>query len=100
MLVFSIEYIYIQENKKCRFNLKCVRDMIIIYSQIPRTGKCSKPSSIIWSVRSKVLVYELSGSGLESRCSHFNFKYCACFNKGVPRHSVKYRVWIHAEMRT
>ena len=45
-------------------------------------------------------IYELSGCGFESRCSHLNFRYCTCFEQGVPWHSGKYRVWIHSEMRT
>ena len=38
------------------------------------------------------LSYELSDCGFESRCSHLNFRYCACFEQGVPWHSGKYRV--------
>ena len=45
-------------------------------------------------------VYELSGCGFESRCSHLNFKYCACFEQEVPLHSGNYRMWIHSETRT
>ena len=47
-----------------------------------------------------VFVYELSGCGFESRCSHFNFRFRACFEQGVPWHSDNYRVWIRSEMRT
>ena len=36
-----------------------------------------------------VFIYELSGCGFESRCCHFNFKYGACFEQGVPWHSGK-----------
>ena len=38
--------------------------------------------------------------GFESSCSHLNFRFCACFEQGVPWHSDNYRVWIHCEMRT
>ena len=31
-----------------------------------------------------VLVYELSGCGFESSCSHLNFRLRACFKLGVP----------------
>ena len=31
-----------------------------------------------------VFVYELSGCGFESSCSHLTFRYCACFELGVP----------------
>ena len=41
-----------------------------------------------------VFVYEISGSGFESRCSHLNFRFRACFEQGVPWHSGDYRVWI------
>ena len=47
-----------------------------------------------------VFVYELSGCGFESRCSHLNFRFRACFEQGVPWHSGNYRVWIHSETRT
>ena len=36
----------------------------------------------------------------ESRCSHLNFRFRACFEQGVPWHSGNYRVWIHSETRT
>ena len=44
-----------------------------------------------------VFVYELSGSGFESSCSHLNFRFRSCFEQGVPWHSGNYRVWIHSE---
>ena len=47
-----------------------------------------------------MLVYELSGCGFESSCSHLNFRFRACFEPGVPWHSGSYRVGIHSEMRT
>ena len=47
-----------------------------------------------------VFVYELSGCGFESSCSHFTFRFRACFEQGVPWHSGNYRVWIHSETRT
>ena len=47
-----------------------------------------------------VFVYELSGSGFESSCSHLNFRFRTCFEQGVPWHSGNYRMWIHSEMRT
>ena len=53
----------------------------------------------IW-LNGSVFVYELSGCGIESRCSHLNFRFCACFEQGVPWLSGKYRVWIHSKMRT
>ena len=48
--VSSKEFLDIKANIECRFTLKCVRDMIRIYSQIHRTDKYSQHSSIIWPV--------------------------------------------------
>ena len=45
-----------------------------------------------------VFVYELSGCGFESHCSHLNFRFCACIEQWVPWHPGSYRVWIHSEM--
>ena len=47
-----------------------------------------------------VFVYELSGCGLKSSCSHLKFRFRACFEQEAPWHSGNYRVWIHSEMRT
>ena len=47
-----------------------------------------------------MFVYELSGFGFESSCSHLNFRFRACFEQGVPWHSGNYGVWIHSETRT
>ena len=79
-----------------------VRDMIKTYSQMHRTDKYSQHSSIIWPawLNGWVFVYELSGCGFESSCSHFTFRFRACFEQGVPWHSGNYRVWIHSETRT
>ena len=46
-----------------------------------------------------MFIYELSGFGFESSCSHLKFKFCTCFKQEVPRHSGHYGVWIHSEMR-
>ena len=70
------------------FTLKCIRDMIRTFSQMHRTDKYSQHSSIIWPVwlNGWVFVYELSGCGFESSCSHLNFKFCTCFEQGFPWH--------------
>ena len=47
-----------------------------------------------------MLLYELSGSGFDSCCSHLNFRFRICFEQGVPWHSGNHRVWIHSETRT
>ena len=61
---------------ECGFTLKCVRDMIITYSQMHRTDKYSQHSSIIWPVwpNGWVFVYELSGCGFES-CEKYYFTF-------------------------
>ena len=68
------------------FTLKGVCDMTSTYSQMHRTDNYSEHSSIIWPVwlNSWVLVHELSGSGFKSSCRHLNFRFCACFEQGVP----------------
>ena len=80
--VSNQEFLDIKANIECGFTLKSVRDMTRTCSQIQCTDKYSKFSSIIWSIWSNelVLVYELSGFGFESRCSHLNFGYCARFD--------------------
>ena len=70
---------------ECSLSLKRVRDMISTYSQMHRTDKYSQHSSIIWPVwlNGCVFVYELSDCGFESRRSHLNFRYSACFEQGA-----------------
>ena len=86
----------IRYSVECGFILKRVRDMIITNSQMHRTDKYSQYSSSVW-LNGWVFVYELSGCGFESRCSHLNFRFCACFEQGVPWHPGNYRLWIHSE---
>ena len=45
---------------------------------IPLTKKEEKTIII------KKFVYELSGCGFESSCSHLNFRFRACFEEGAP----------------
>ena len=47
-----------------------------------------------------VFVYELSGCGFESSCSHLNFRFRTSFEQGVPWNSGNSRVWIHSKART
>ena len=42
----------------------------------------------------------LNPDSIEPRCSYLNFRYRACFEKGVPWYSGIYRVWIHSETCT
>ena len=75
--------------------------MIRRYSQMDRKDKYSRHSSIIWPVwlNGWMIVYELSCCGFESRCSHLNFRFRACFEQGAPWHLGNYGVWIHSETR-
>ena len=102
MLVSSKEFLDIQKNIECGFSLKRSRDIIRTYRQMHRTDKYSQLSSIICSVlpNCSVFLYELSGCGFESPCSHLNFRYRACFELRVLWRSCKYRVWIYPETRT
>ena len=70
-------------------------DNLNIYTT--HTIKCT-----VWPVwpNGWAFVYELSGSGFNSICSHLSFRFRACFEKGVPWHSDNYTVWIHSEMCT
>ena len=70
----------IQASIECRFTLRLVRDMIIIYSQMHHSDKYWQHSSIIWTV----WLSELSVCGFASRCCHLNFRYGVCFKQGVP----------------
>ena len=70
--VLCKEILDIQATIKCRFTLKWVCDMIIIYSQTHRTDKYTQLSSIILLVwlNGFLFAYELSGCWFESRCCH------------------------------
>ena len=87
---------------ECGFSLKCGDDTIRRCSQMHRTDKYSKVSSIILSIwpNGWVFVYELSGCGLESPCSHLNLRYRTYFEQRVRWDSAKYRLWIHSETCT
>ena len=87
-------------NIECGLTLKRMHDMIRTYIQMHCTVKYSQHSSIIQPVWLNGWVYELSGCEFESRCSHLNFRYRACFEQEFPWHSGNYRVRIHSEMRT
>ena len=60
---------------------------------------CTLSNRPVW-LNGWVFVYELSGCGFESRCSHLNFRYCASFEQRVPWQPGKYREWIHSETHT
>ena len=53
-----------------------------------------------WWPNGWVFIYQLSGSGLKSSCSHLTFRLCTCFKQGVPWHSSNYRRWIHSDTHT
>ena len=76
--------------------------MIRTDNQMHRTDKYSQRSSILWPVgiNGWVFVYELSGSGFESCCSHLNFRFRNCFEQWILWDSRNYGVWLHSETRT
>ena len=102
MPALSKEFLDIQETIKFEFTLKLVRDMTKTYSQMHCKNKYSQQRSIIWPVclNCRVVIYELSGCELKSRCSHLNSRFFGCFEEEVLFHSGNYRVWIHSETRT
>ena len=75
---------------ECIFTLKLTHDMIITYNQMHRTDKYSQHSSIIWPVwlNGWVFVYELSGCGFKSSCSHLTFT-CSKSTKERPEQCMK-----------
>ena len=92
--VLNKEFLEIQVTAECGFTLNRVRDMVRTYSQMHRTDTHSQHSSIIWPVwpNGWAFVYEPSGFGFESCCSHLNFRCRACFEQGELWHSGNYRV--------
>ena len=80
-----------------------VKDQFPAFHKRQTRSDCNRTRTHNHLVRKRtlkwVLVYKLSGCGFKSRCSHLNFKICACFEQGVPWHSSNYRVWIHSEIR-
>ena len=98
----SKEFLIIQASIECRFIMKRIRDMIRTYSQMHRTDKYSQYNSIIWPFwrKSWRFVYEVSGGVSESSSSHLNFRFGACFEKGVPWYWGKHRSWVHSETHT
>ena len=92
---------------KTRINFVYVNIMYVYVTEFtltatglePRTTWFVNKHSTIWPI-GWVFVYELSGSGFESSCSHLKFRFHTCFEEGVPWYSRNYRVWIHSETRT
>ena len=84
-LVSSNKFLGIQVTIECGFTLKRICDIIRTYSQIHCTDKHFQHSSIIWpvSLNGWVFAYELSGCGFKFRCSNLDFRYRACFEKGL-----------------
>ena len=73
-LVLNKNFLDIQATIESEITLISVRDIIRTNSQMHRPDKYSQHSSIICPVwiNGWVLIYELSGCGFESRCSHLN----------------------------
>ena len=72
--------------------------LFLYYYEIKWLQGDSNPQPV-WIKGAGVFVYELSGCGFKSHCSHSNFRYRACFKQGGPWHSGNYRVWIHSKTR-
>ena len=88
---------------KCGCSQKRVREMIRRYNKKLPIDKYSQHRSILWPVwlNGWVFIYKLSSCGFESRCiDYYKFRYCACFEQGVPWHSGNYRVWTHSKRHT
>ena len=100
--VVSKEVLGIQVTIACGFTLKRACDMIRTDSHMHHTDKYSRHSSIIWPVwpNGWVFVYKIISCEFESRCSHLNFGYSACFKEIASWNSGNYKVWIHTKMHT
>ena len=48
----------------------------------------------------KETILSFSQETVKKYCNFINFRFCACFEQGVPWHSGNYRVWIHSETCT
>ena len=72
----------------------------LLFFSLNRLWSCTWSYTLLIWPNCWVFVYELSGSGFESSCSHLNFRFRSCFEQGVPWHSGKHRVWFHSETRT
>ena len=94
--IHSVWYFTINKGSSTYQNNKFCRKMC---KHKNRRQSNYKTSKMVW-LNGWVFVYEISGYGFESRCSHLNFRFRACFEQGAPRHSGNYRVWISSEMRT
>ena len=100
---FSQQYSYYMQNfliprekTFCSFKNNTIQIKMLQKSKFKQLQLDSNP---VWP-NGWVFIYELSGYGFESSCSHLNFRFCACFKQGVPWHPGNYRVWRHSEMRT
>ena len=95
-------FLDIQATIECVLTLNRVCDMIRTYSQMTWGDKYSQHSSKTWRVwlNGCAFVYELSGFGFESSCSHLYFWSCSCFEQRLPWHSCDNEKWTHSESRT
>ena len=92
----SNELLTIQTATDCGFNLKFLRDMTKISSQVHSKGKYSHLTSIIWWLGSNGWVFadEVNASGFETNCSYLKFRFRSCFEQGDVQHSENYRLWV------
>ena len=92
--------VFPDENKKSEQHHWILHIRIRLATKFQATTTGFEPTTIwpVW-LNGWVFVYELGGCGLESYCSHLNFRFRACFEQWVPWHSGNYRVWVHSEQR-
>ena len=83
LTVFSYHVMYVFQSESTLYSCLNVKELLAQNRPVWLNG---------W-----VFVYDLSGCGFESSCSHINFRFCACFEQWVPWHLGNYRVWIHSE---
>ena len=79
---------------KTKILLEMIDDIITEYPNISWLQLDSNPEPLSSQTTTQPvwpngwgIVYELSGSGFESSCSHLNFRFRTCFEQRVPWHS-------------
>ena len=101
---YSFTEAYLEPNRTSTMNFKWLQldsnsEPLSSWTKTQSFGQTDQMVESVWP-NGWVLFYQLSGSEFESSCSHLNFRLRACFEQGVPWHSVNHSVWIHSETRT
>ena len=82
---------------KCYYNKICQSNCNWTQTHNHLVHKRTFTNKLVW-LNGWLFIYELSGCGFRSSCSHLNFSFCVCFEQGVPWHSGNYTKQIHPEM--